>query len=79
MLPEKKIKKEINENKMTYVGFCRENYTNVVDKKNLHIFDCFFEKGLNCFFFTLIFFFYLNWVVNIEFNIFNKLIESKLF
>ena len=52
MLPEKKIKKKNNENKKTYVGFCRENYTNVVDEKNLHILDCLFEKGINCFFFS---------------------------
>ena len=51
MLPEKKTKKENNENKKTIVHICRENYTNVVDEKNLHIFHCLFEKGINCLFF----------------------------
>ena len=68
MLPEKKTKKENNENKKTIVHICRENYTNVVDKKNLHIFDCFFEKGLNCFFFTLNFFFILIELLTLSLN-----------
>ena len=50
MLSEKKIKKGNNENKKTFFCFCRENYTNVVDEKNLHVFDCLYEKGMKYFF-----------------------------
>ena len=60
MLPEKKIKKENNENKKTFVRFSRENYTNLVDKKNLHKFDCLFEKGIFCFFLHYFFLSFLN-------------------
>ena len=47
MLPEKKIKKENNENKKTFVRFCRNNYTNVVDEENVYTFDSLFKKGIN--------------------------------
>ena len=49
MLSAKKIKKENNESKKSFVGFCKESYKSVVDGKNLHIFNCLFEKGINLF------------------------------
>ena len=49
MMSEQEKKNENHEIKKTFVPFCRNNYTNVVDEKNVHTFDCLFEKGNDVF------------------------------
>ena len=39
MMSEQEKKNENHEIKKTFVPFCRNNYSNVVDEKSVHIFD----------------------------------------
>ena len=54
MPSQDEINNEKDEYKFKFAGFCRVNFTNSVDEKNLQIFDCSFEKGKIVFYLKLV-------------------------